>query len=309
MLPLHTTTDEEDLNGAFRILITGFGPFSHYNVNPSWLAVQPLHNAILTPTIVEEDKIRIQAPSRRIHITALEIPISYDAVLAVVPKLHTRPPVLPELEKSSFSPPPQNGYDFVFHVGVAGRGPLRMERQGHKIGYQMKDVNGKLAPIVRSSPKDFSRRPEGPSVAENLERERLGFDILESPGDTSGRSSRGFGPLYETFSEEIMTEIDVTRLVQDIRQTGVEQIYTSMDAGHYLCDFIYYCSLAEAKRSAKPYEKRRNTQVLFMHCPPVNQPVSTEEVTQVIKQIIMWVCREIEIQDENDAEVDGVAGI
>jgi len=93
------------------------------------------------------------------------------------------------------------------------------------------------------------------------------------------------------------------RLVQDLRQSGIDQIYTSMDAGHHVCDFIYYCSLAEAKRTAKPYEKRRNTQVLFLHCPPVNQPLSTEEVTEAIRRIVIWVCREIQIQDRINEEV------
>ncbi|KAG5342908.1 Adenylyl-sulfate kinase [Termitomyces sp. Mn162] len=64
-----------------------------------------------------------------------------------------------------------------------------------------------------------------------------------------------------------------------------------MDAGHYLCDFIYFCSLAEAKRTANPYERRRNSQVLFLHCPPVNQPLSTEKVTEAIQQIIVWVSK------------------
>ena len=41
----------------------------------------------------------------------------------------------------------------------------------------------------------------------------------------------------------------------------------------------------------------------------MNQPVSTEEVTRVIKQIIVWVCREIQIQDESEVGADGVAGI
>lgn len=82
-----------------------------------------------------------------------------------------------------------------------------------------------------------------------------------------------------------------------------------MDAGHYLCDFIYYCSLAEAKRTAKPYEKRRNTQVLFLHCAPVGQPLTTEEVTDAIKRIIVWVCREIQIKiDEPEPTAPVVAG-
>jgi hypothetical protein len=80
-----------------------------------------------------------------------------------------------------------------------------------------------------------------------------------------------------------------------------------MDAGHYLCDYIYYCSLADARRLAKPYDNRKTTQVLFLHCPPVNQPLSTEEVTDAIKRIIVWVCREIQIEDESDTTVDVVS--
>ena len=75
-----------------------------------------------------------------------------------------------------------------------------------------------------------------------------------------------------------------------------------MDAGHYLCDFIYYCSLAEAKRTSKPYEKRRNTQVLFLHCPPVDQPLSTEEVIDAIKRIIVWVCGEQQLVEDSEVE-------
>lgn len=175
-------------------------------------------------SIAVDDDVRSKetGPGRPIHISVLEIPVSYEAVLAVVPGLHARPPILPEHGGPFFPPPPPSGYDFVFHIGVAGRGPLRMERQGHKLGYQMKDADGKLAPAARSSPKDFSRRPDGPSLAENIERERLGLDMVEIIGDTSIRPSRGFGAAYENFPEEIMTEIDVTRLVQDLRQSGIE---------------------------------------------------------------------------------------
>lgn len=298
-------------------------------MNPSWLAVELLHDVVISvdpssnpdgQTVMFDDP----SPIRPIHISVLQIPVSYEAVLDIVPGLHARPPVLPKLD-TSFPPPPEKGYDFIFHIGVAGRGPLRMEKLGHKLGYHMKDADGKLAPIVRTSPKDFSRRPDDPSPAENLERERLSMDMVESGGDTAVRPARGFGSAYENFPDELPTDIDVTRLVQDLKHSGIEvhspfspevaiyltfarqQIYTSMDAGHYLCDFIYYCSLAEAKRTAKPYEKRRNTQVLFLHCPPVGQPLSAEEVTDAIKRIIVWICGELQLLDETASDDDGVA--
>ena len=119
-----------------------------------------------------------------------------------------------------------------------------MERISHKLGYHMKDATGKLAPVVKVSSKDFSRRgdpvgpmPAGgssigsggmhvgggnlPSAAEIIERERLGIDHVEG-SDTNLRPTRGFGATYETFPDEITTSIDVTRLVHDLKRSGIE---------------------------------------------------------------------------------------
>jgi len=265
--------------------------------------VKQLQNTILY-TDIPSDATIVGDRQRPIHISTLQIPVVYEAILEIVPGLHARPPVLPESLPPDSLPPPKTSYDFMFHIGVAGRGPLRLERVGHKLGYHMKDATGKLAALVRSTPKDFSRRDNSSFAAENAERERLGMDPIETQtsvgGDSIVRATRGFGPAYETFLDDITTDIDVSKLVQELRRSGVEQIYTSMDAGHYLCDFIYYCSLAEAKRTSKPYEKRRNTQVLFLHCPPVDQPLSTEEVVDAIKRIIVWVCGEQQLVEDSE---------
>lgn len=69
-----------------------------------------------------------------------------------------------------------------------------------------------------------------------------------------------------------------------------------MDAGHYLCDYIYYCSLAEAKR-ANRNDIGKNTKVLFLHCPPVGQPHTTQEVTDAIMKIVTWVCNGLQSGD------------
>ena len=183
-----------------------------------------LHTDIQSETTTEEDHHQ-----RPIHISTLQIPVIYDDVLAIVPGLHARPPVLPESIPPDFLPPPKTSYDFMFHIGVAGRGPLRLERVGHKLGYHMKDATGKLADLVRSTPKDFSRRDNTNTMsfaAENAERERLGMDPIEAPtvvgGDSIVKATRGFGPAYETFPDDITTDIDVTKLVQELRRSGVE---------------------------------------------------------------------------------------
>jgi hypothetical protein len=242
----------------------------HYDDNPSWLAVKPLQNVVLqthiTPKKVEASNAAASATSskttstssttttkvtippiqvpqtpRPIHITTLQIPVIYDAVLEKIPPLYSKPSVLPDDAPPDCVAPPLNGFDFVFHIGVAGRGPLRMERVGHKLGYIMKDASGKYAPAVKVIPKDFSRREQGDgngpgglgapflingspvSPAEIMEK--LGIEMGDSStstGDTAARPTRGFGIAYETLQDEYTTDIDVTRLVSDMKKEGVE---------------------------------------------------------------------------------------
>ena len=190
--------------------------------------MKQLQNTILHTDIPSEATI-VGDRQRPIHISTLQIPVIYEAILDIVPGLHARPPILPDSMPPDTVPPPKTSYDFMFHIGVAGRGPLRLERVGHKLGYHMKDATGKLADRVRSSPKDFSRRDNTNSLsfaAENAERERLGMDPMESQtivgGDSIIRATRGFGSAYETFSDDITTDIDVSKLVQELRRSGVE---------------------------------------------------------------------------------------
>ncbi|KIL55851.1 hypothetical protein M378DRAFT_173237, partial [Amanita muscaria Koide BX008] len=94
--------DKETIpEGAFRILVTGFGPFGEFKVNPSWLAVKPLHDTNSLSRVDEHDKA---VPlGRPIHVTTLEVPTEYEYVLNTVPGFHARPPVLPL--DNSIAPP------------------------------------------------------------------------------------------------------------------------------------------------------------------------------------------------------------
>ncbi|RDX54986.1 peptidase C15, pyroglutamyl peptidase I-like protein [Lentinus brumalis] len=232
--------------GTTRVLITGFGPFHRYKENPSWLAVKPLHGITLTTD-----------SGRPIHITTLELPVAYEYVLRNVPGLHKRPPVLPPSADAGI-PLPENGYDFIFHVGVSGRGPIRIERLGHKYGYDLTlpDADGQFGPIV--------------ILAEGSDSEPV----------------RGFGEGYEAFPGDLPTDVDVPALVIDLKKDGAE-LGMSVDAGHYLCDFILYASLAISRQVVGPQEKP--IPVLFMHV-PLPREVSTEKATDMARRIILWVC-------------------
>jgi pyroglutamyl-peptidase len=249
---------------------------------------------------------------QHIHISALQVPPTYDAALESVTGLHARPPMIPPTNPPSaiVAPPPENGYDFIFHIGLAGRGPFRIERLAHKSGYRLKDSSCKHAPII-----EFLHEPSAlePSQGEMLEQMRLTSASMAMVGHASpidpavDQPVRGFGKGYESFPEDLHTTIDVEHLVYAMKEQGVEvgspssltlifsdlwyQLYSSMDAGHCVSDYTYYCSMAESRRVSPRHDKGVQTKVLFMHCCPVGQPFGTEDVTQAIQKIILWICR------------------
>jgi len=210
------------------------------------LAVKLLHNKIVY------SKAGDHAKPQPIHITALEIPVVYNQVLSIVPGLHAAPPVLPPAasEDPHFPPAPKAGYSVIIHVGVGREQPLRLERYGHKSGYQQPDHESQMADVV---------------------------DANVSP------PIRGFGKGYEEFDELLETDVDVDWLAQRLAGTGTPTI-VSEDAGHYLCDFICYCSLAQAERQG------RGIPTLFVHCPPVGKPLSSEEVAEGLEKIVVEIC-------------------
>ncbi|EJD02569.1 peptidase C15, pyroglutamyl peptidase I-like protein [Fomitiporia mediterranea MF3/22] len=287
---------------ALRVLITGFGPFANYKENPSWLAVRELNNVLLEPSslaqpvTLEHQQVYSDEDSRPIHVTTLMVPVTYSAVLSTVPNLHARPPNLPippgdDIDKPLSTDPPPDGYDLIIHVGAGRTGNLRIEKLGHKYGYDMPDVDSKFAPEVQvlnggdAEERDEAKRAGGTEdAAEVFERARVAAEKKSS-------SLRGFAEGYEPFDEELKTDVDVDKLVEDLKHLGVDQIEASTNAGRYLCDFIYYCSLAEAQRTREAQSSSgKATKVLFVHCPPVDKPLNSEYVTEALKCITMSVC-------------------
>ncbi|KAH9001985.1 hypothetical protein EDB86DRAFT_2900468 [Lactarius hatsudake] len=273
---------------ALRVLLTGYGPTLRYPQNPTWLAIAPLNNVVLSLEIEPASPDRMQMvidvdhpngyPSddpRHIHLSTLQLPPTYDAVLDYVAGLHC------------------SGYDLIFHIGVAGRGPFRLERLAHKTGYRMKDSLNHHAPVVDFLPEPNTAEPSQVEILDQMRVSSASMAIVgpQSPIDTSvDQPVRGFGKGYESFAEDLHSTIDVEHLVLGMKEQGVE-LYSSMDAGHCVSDFTYYCSLAESRRMLLRHDKGSQTKVLFMHCCPVGQPFGTEEVTEAIQKIILWVCR------------------
>lgn len=66
----------------------------------------------------------------------------------------------------------------------------------------------------------------------------------------------------------------------------------SVDAGHYLCDFICYGSLAESQRSLFGKTKKdKRAKSLFMHVPyDEGAPFKIPELVELVKQVVAQVC-------------------
>lgn len=122
-----------------------------------------------------------------------------------------------------------------------------MEKLAHKSGYHMKDANGKYAPQCTSGKKTDESNGNmvvpGPGQPDfQPANSQLAISNLpETPVDNFlARTNRGFGTGYERFEEgthvvlfaraflnrlpnvELTSDIDVVRLVQDMKLAGIE---------------------------------------------------------------------------------------
>lgn len=261
-------------------------PFGRHLENPSWQAVKPLHNLIMNietsvdPVFVQSAQtLPTQAPQnpaqvgqamhpddadsmpvdddeefvpglQEVHITTLQIPVVYQDVIATVPGIHARPPVLPKSADAEVATPP-NGFDFVLHVGVAGRGQLRVEQVAHKTQYKMVDAQGQYAPVVAHvhRPGEVAQEMHTPPAGVSQRRGRAQQDAVPvntigprhatnvPPGvnvHVNGESAepapaaeipvqpvlRGYSVGYEQLPDELPTEIDVASLIHSMKENG-----------------------------------------------------------------------------------------
>lgn len=273
--PPRSVTASKQLN----VLITGFGSFMSVTNNPSWLAVKPLHDTYLdlfssAPFLTascssEQGSARIQC---------LQLPVHYGSILDVVPRIHGRTPGGeeegrfwrdPGLDaefggKQDHSYPdgypvdhPESGWDVVLHVGVGRSGPLRVETLAHKIGYTKPDATGTLAPLIHA---------------------------LSTPTELV----RGFGTPYSEFKDPQHTGINTEHCVAWLRSQGMAQteVEKSTDPGRYLCDFVFYASLAESRR------RQKGAEVLFVHVSPEGDRLEVERCTDAIRAVAWYMAKE-----------------
>lgn len=148
--------------------------------------------------------------------------------------------------------------DAVLHIGMAsGRKHYCIERYAHRDGYvKNKDLDGKIPPsnegstIFADCPAKMTTSLDYDDVLQKWQTNVLGIPE-RFPGCDS-------------------------------------EIKESQDAGHYLCDYIYFNSLAHTGRQSGQMEGRGTTlrPVLFMHVPAESDGDMLEKGTAVTVELI-----------------------
>ncbi|ORX98976.1 peptidase C15, pyroglutamyl peptidase I-like protein [Basidiobolus meristosporus CBS 931.73] len=98
--------------------------------------------------------------------------------------------------------------------------------------------------------------------------------------------SEGKCPRYN--HDALTTLVNVEKLVEELSSETGYEISSSNNAGRYLCEYTYYCSMAESIVSTESHEQPQK-RVLFVHVPPIGSPYELSELTSVIKKIVIHV--------------------
>ncbi|KAL8387830.1 hypothetical protein RB595_009643 [Gaeumannomyces hyphopodioides] len=256
---------ESESQDELTVLVTGFGPFKpDFPRNPAWEITKELPD-YLPPPVPKSARFQQRygdgkggpvppLPTVRIRKHPEPIRVNYQVVRELVPTLWDGPAAGGEQEElqkeqgekqgeegnSTAAAADGNGndngngngkkpkIDLMLHLGMAGPRPYySIERRGHRDGYRGRDVDDELL-----------------NDEERHRQEREGW-------------------IWNGLPHDLETDLDLEDVL--LRWRGYSpwdaDVRVSSDAGRYLCDFIYYSSLAHLYRSG---EYRR---VVFLHVP------------------------------------------
>ncbi|CCC09390.1 hypothetical protein SMACR_05193 [Sordaria macrospora] len=285
---------EEEIN----VLITGFGPFKQeYPHNPSWEIASRLP-AVL-PSLRAKQPSTVKPPfipRVNLYVHPKPIHVAYKTVRELVPKLWARnfadsssaPTTAETTSEEEQEAPRKSKYDFAIHIGMAGPQPRwAIERLAHRDGYALRDVDGEFlrdkdnqlrddwvwkgCPTELRTDLDLDvilKKWRGYAPPEFQQSSSHGTD---GAGDKAGAingtegKGRGGGDGGKAKGQGQNGSKDGTGAAKwygnDIKGAKGDKLVISEDPGRYLCDFIYYSSLAEL------YKHKAERKVVFLHVP------------------------------------------
>ncbi|KAJ5101615.1 hypothetical protein NUU61_003837 [Penicillium alfredii] len=243
-LPLHSTRTGNPLQPAQapqRSVGADNGPFKSNLVNASYLIASSLPSSFTFPSPKDDPSVRRIS----LHVHPSPIPVAYATVRQALPV------ILEEFAASHGGRRP----DLVIHIGISPRPYYSVETLAHRDDYHITDVQG------RSGYED----------GEKLWKE-MGLPPVLTPGCATTQVPSGSAAPYPPNDHFADTWRAFAPATSDLR--------VSKDAGHYLCDFIFYTSMSLAMLNGQD----RN--VLFFHIPGASQDADIERGRAIILALI-----------------------
>ncbi|KAK2009592.1 peptidase C15, pyroglutamyl peptidase I-like protein [Colletotrichum eremochloae] len=234
-----------DSQDEFTVLVTGFGPFkAQYPVNPSWEIARSLP-AYLPPLRAKNPKEHSSVSTS--SAAAASRPLPPVRILVHPEAIRVNYQTVRALVPQLWDPATHPRIDAAVHIGMAGpRLFYSVERRGHRDNYTFPDVDG------HRLEDDERRREEGDDW------------------------------VWHGMPPEIETGLDLAEVLELWKAHSPEgsDLRISEDAGHYLCDFIYFSSLAHLWRA------REHRRVTFLHVPSDASEASVARGTELAIQLI-----------------------
>ncbi|KAJ5935193.1 Peptidase C15 pyroglutamyl peptidase I [Penicillium verhagenii] len=232
------------------VLVTGFGPFKTNLVNASYLIAKSLPDSFTFAPPGSADRRIV------VHVHPDPIPVAYSSVREALPI------ILSDYAAANQGRRP----DLVIHIGIASpRLYYSIEYLAHRDDYNITDING------RSGYEDGEKRWKelglppilSPGRAFAATKDQKELRALE--GSKHGGSYPPNAHFLDTWKANASAGLDLR---------------ISHDAGHYLCDFIYYTSMALATQQGQD----RN--ILFFHVPGASEDADIKRGREITLALI-----------------------
>jgi len=189
----------------------------------------------------------------KVDIICQELPVEYRKVPDLVPELHvTHSKPVETLEGSSQEEQKEYLKTYYIHVGVGRDGSCEIETQAHLTGYGHPD-NTAWAPESKEEPP--------------VKKAAWAAD-----------------------PEVLTTTVDTLALAEYLKTEKGWICKQSLDAGHYLCEYTFYLSMAERhRRILSGQESEKERACLFVHVPSIGNPYTLEELQRFVQDMVVAV--------------------
>lgn len=310
-----------------RVLVTGFGPFRSTTLNPSWETAKVLSKRGVRGTVPRHHR-----PDYDIKIDIEYVPVEYAYVVSALSYFHGMTVERPAIPADMVREAEEAGaryecvssgrqrYDLVLHIGQGRAGGVHIETRAHQLGYRLLDAHAALPPIIEGEQHDGEQDDDEETKKESLaagqEDDSHGPDEqFLSTVERAISLNRGFPTPSGAVRTRVRrnggalnTLIDTKGLAETLSLACPNMsINSSVNAGRYICEFTYFGSLANAiaasheqqpqQQHARPERRRTSdaneTKVLFIHVPPKDDPLSIDDMVDVISKAIAKVAAEI----------------